>query len=154
VNSRSELTGLLERAASRAADQTRVIEQAVAVRAEAERELRLLLELAEVWGWTDEERAPYALDADGTASAVPESSSRGRRDPSARAAVVEAVIEILATAEAPLRIGELMTAVEARGVAIPGSGRQANLIGAISQDPRIERTERGVYALSTAEAAR
>jgi hypothetical protein len=58
-----------------------------------------------------------------------------------------AVIEILAAHGEPMQIRQLMAAVQERGVRIPGSGQQANLIAYISRDERIARPRRGFYAL-------
>lgn len=113
---------------------------------EAERELRLLAELAELRKVeipaaarkSYEELTPASNHADGARSAP----SRGR------AALLDNVIEILGEAGEPMQIQALMAAVEKRDVRIPGKGRQANLIAVISRDARIVRPKRGYYALA------
>ena len=115
--------------------------------AEAERELKLLAELARLRGW----EMPGLVDGGSErAQAVTSDSSgqsRGRTPSPTRTALLSAVIEILAERGTPMQIRELMDAVQQRGVAIPGSGQQANLIAHISRDDRIVRPQRGFYGL-------
>lgn len=115
---------------------------------EAERELKLLGELAQLRGLGSRELAQ--LSAPRFTDTAPNGSSdeAGGRTPSpARTVLLTAVIGILADRGEPMQIRDLMTAVQERGVAIPGSGQQANLIAHISRDERIVRPRRGFYAL-------
>lgn len=114
---------------------------------EAERELRLLVELAELRGVelptaAKDLRVPQSQAPNGAKSAPGRSPSRGR------AALLDSVIEILAGAGQPMQIQALMAAVGERQVPIPGQGSQANLIAVISRDPRIVRPQRGYYGLT------
>jgi hypothetical protein len=114
--------------------------------AEAERELKLLVDLAQLRGWAPDQSGRLDRIADATA----DGSSGGRlgRAPSAgRTGLLTAVTDILTERGEPMQIRELMAAVQERGVAIPGSGQQANLIAHISRDDRIARPRRGFYAL-------
>jgi hypothetical protein len=61
---------------------------------------------------------------------------------------VQAVIDELGMSGRPLHISELMRLLQTRGVPIPGSGMQANVIAHLRRDPRIVRTSRGMYALT------
>lgn len=65
---------------------------------------------------------------------------------------LEASIEELTKAGRPLHISELFRTLQQRGVSIPGSGQQANLISLLTRDDRIYRPERGFYALSQWQA--
>lgn len=142
----------LEQSIREATDSVRDRERAFVVAqnglGDAQRELRLLLELAELRGLDIESRrglmhgSPAEAAANGSlreASGLPASSTKS--------ALLSAVVEILAEQGAPMQIRELMAAVQRRGVAIPGSGQQANLIAHISRNDRIVRPRRGYYAL-------
>lgn len=114
--------------------------------AEAERELRLLAELAELRG-VEIPAAARSLHEKGSstsnlANGTQRTSSRGR------AALLDTVIEILSDAGEPMQIQKLMGAVKERDVRIPGKGSQANLIAVISRDARIVRPQRGYYGLA------
>ena len=61
---------------------------------------------------------------------------------------VQAVIQELSTAGRPLHISELMRLLRERGVAVPGSGTQANLITHLRRDARLIRPSRGMYGLA------
>lgn len=115
---------------------------------EAERELALLGELAQLRGVA----LPASLQAPETARterATGTSGSQSRRTGSKRtSALIDAVIEILDAAGEPVQIQDLMAAVKERPVRIPGQGAQANLIAVISRDLRIVRPRRGFYGLS------
>ena len=114
--------------------------------AEAERELRLLAELAELRGV----KIPaVAKGSHGKPSSAPNSARGAGKAPSrGRAALLDTVIEILSDAGKPMQIQALMGAVKERDVRIPGKGAQANLIAVISRDARIVRPERGYYGLA------
>lgn len=114
--------------------------------AEAEHELRLLAELADLRG-VEIPAAAKGLHEKPSRAA---SSANGlRRGPSGgRAALLDTVIEILGDAGEPMQIQALMTEVGDRDIRIPGKGSQANLIAVISRDPRIVRPQRGFYGLS------
>jgi hypothetical protein len=64
--------------------------------------------------------------------------------------IVSEALQELERAARPLHISELMSLLEQRGVRIPGSGQQANLISHLTRDPRIVRPSRGMYALASA----
>lgn len=113
---------------------------------EAERELRLLAELAELRGV---EIPVAAKRSDDKSSPVPSQANGTRRASSGgRAALLDTVIEILNKAGEPMQIQTLMAAVKERDVRIPGKGSQANLIAVISRDTRIVRPQRGYYGLA------
>jgi hypothetical protein len=113
--------------------------------AEAERELRLLAELAELRGV----EIPAGVKGSEKPSPAPNLANGTRKAPSrGRAALLDAVIEILSDAGKPMQIQTLMGAVKERDVRIPGKGTQANLIAVISRDARIVRPERGYYGLA------
>ncbi len=114
--------------------------------ADAERELKLLVELARLRGWEPDQLSQ--LDGfPGVAANGSPGETRGRTPSPGRTALLTAVIDILSERGEPMQIRELMAAVQERGVAIPGSGQQANLIAHISRDDRIARPRRGFYAL-------
>jgi hypothetical protein len=114
--------------------------------AEAERELRLLAELAELRGV---EIPAVANELHDTSSPAPNLANGAKRAPSkGRAALLDTVIEILVDAGEPMQIQALMAAVKERDVRLPGQGRQANLIAVISRDGRIVRPRRGYYGLA------
>jgi hypothetical protein len=69
---------------------------------------------------------------------------RGRTQP-----VVVAAIAELEEVGRPLHISELMQSLQNRGVRIPGSGQQANLIAHLTREPQIVRPSRGMYALAS-----
>jgi hypothetical protein len=115
--------------------------------AEAEREERLLVELARLRGWSEDNPVQPAHGA-AHPGANGNGKTRRRRAPSPmRTALLAAVIEILIERGEPIHIGDLMAALQERSVAIPGSGQQANVIAHISRDERIVRPQRGFYAL-------
>ena len=116
--------------------------------AEAEREQNLLVELAQLRGWSHDELAE--LDTEPTVDINADGSvETRRRTPSpTRTALLTAVIGILTDRGEPTHIGELMTALQHRRVEIPGSGQQANVIAHISRDKRIVRPKRGFYGLA------
>jgi hypothetical protein len=115
--------------------------------AEAERELRLLAQLAQLRGLEVPELARQGSDSADRANNSAGHESSGRASSSTKAALLAAVVEILGERGEAMQIRELMAAVQARGVQIPGSGQQANLIAHISRDDRIARPSRGFYAL-------
>jgi hypothetical protein len=114
--------------------------------ADAERELRLLAELAEMRGVElPDDARPAGAGADPVGNG---SESRAMsRSPRSKASLLGAVVEILEAQGEPMQIRDLMAAVKERGVPIPGKGQQANLIAHISRDERIVRPRRGFYAL-------
>lgn len=116
---------------------------------EAERELKLLVELAELRGVRTRIAANGGVDrlTNGHANG-PSRSRRGRTVSPTRTALLTAVIKILTEYGEPMQVQDLMSAVQERGVAIPGSGQQANLIAHISRDDRIVRPRRGFYGLA------
>lgn len=121
-------------------------ERVVAAKAElteAERELRLLMELAQMRGVDVPAglRMPKRLDVGGNGD------EPSRRNSSDKQNLLNAVVGILAEQGKPMQIRDLMAAVQKREVRIPGRGQQANLIAHISRDPRISRPSRGFYAL-------
>lgn len=61
--------------------------------------------------------------------------------------VVEATVALLRDERRPMHISELMAALQEKGVRIPGSGQQANLISYLRRDGRIVRPSRGIYGL-------
>ncbi len=120
------------------------VTQAQSGLADAERELRLLIELAEMRGIQLPESLGLPTSQEEGRNGAPESTRRGTRG---KASLLAAVIEILTERGEPMQIRELMAAVQERDVTIPGRGQQANLIAHISRDPRIFRPRRGFYAL-------
>ena len=61
---------------------------------------------------------------------------------------VQAVIAELTAAGRPLHISELMRLLSERGISVPGSGSQANLITHLRRDERLIRPSRGMYGLA------
>lgn len=123
------------------------LDRARLILVDAERELRLLVELAELRGV----EIPAAAKDSGTAEPQALNGAKvgsGRAPSRGRTALLENVIEILSEAGQPMQIQALMAAVGERQVRIPGKGTQANLISVISRDPRIVRPQRGYYGLS------
>ncbi|MBK5211553.1 MAG: hypothetical protein JJE36_04485 [Coriobacteriia bacterium] len=60
--------------------------------------------------------------------------------------IVDDIENILIDENRPMRIGEIRTALVARGIAIPGKGTDANLITRINRsNGRIVRIARGLY---------
>jgi hypothetical protein len=116
--------------------------------AEAEREERLLVELAQLRGWSDDEEGPLAAGPPVDARANGTGETRRRTPSPMRTALLTAVIDILNERGEPSYIGDLMAALQERSVEIPGSGQQANVIAHISRDERIVRPKRGFYGLS------
>lgn len=115
---------------------------------DAQRELQLLVDLAELRGL--EVDRPRELTREPSTEPGRNGSSdepAGRVSSPAKMALLGAVVEILAQRGEPMQIRELMATVQERGVVIPGSGQQANLIAHISRDDRIARPRRGYYAL-------
>jgi hypothetical protein len=153
VGDRSDIKELIQEASQRLRAEESAVLQAEQSRARVERELALLVELAELWGWAREDLARIS-----TVSLEPTSDRRAEvpvathRKTPAKEALLKAVVEILGERKKPMQIGELMAAVQARGVSIPGAGRQANLIGIITKDRRIRRARRGFYTLSRQSA--
>jgi hypothetical protein len=115
---------------------------------DAQRELQLLVDLAELRG-LEVDQVRELTQEPPTASGRNGSSDEpgGRVSSPAKTALLGAVVEILAQRGEPMQIRELMATVQERGVVIPGSGQQANLIAHISRDDRIARPRRGYYAL-------
>ncbi len=62
--------------------------------------------------------------------------------------IIQAVVDELAQARRPLHISELMRLLRNRGLPIPGSGTQANLISYLRRDKRVARPSRGMYGLT------
>lgn len=112
--------------------------------ADAERELRLLTELAQIRGV----ELPEAARSVGPASNGASAATTGRTPSRSKSALLSAVIAILQKHGRPMQIQDLMAAVRERQVAIPGQGVQANLIAYISRDPRVVRPRRGYYGLA------
>jgi hypothetical protein len=111
------------------------------------------LELSELQASLKTDRAEEALlqslyalktgrDLDVSGSSVASLRSRSAPHP-----IVDSTIEVLQEARRPMHISELMAAFDERGVRVPGSGTQANLISHISRDERIVRPSRGMYVL-------
>jgi hypothetical protein len=148
--STSTLQETIEEAAKTVRSREADVNAARILLVEAERELKLLAELAQIRGV----ELPEAARSLGTA--VAESAANGAtgqapgRTPSrSKSALLAAVIEILeAQGEEPMQIQDLMAAVQKRQVPIPGKGQQANLIAYISRDARIVRPRRGYYGLA------
>jgi hypothetical protein len=83
--------------------------------------------------------------------AAPASESAGPSTdalPSAGHPAVQAVVLELEAAGRPLHISDLMRLLKQKGVAIPGSGMQANLIAHLRRDKRVIRPSRGIYGLA------
>ncbi|MGO9249616.1 MAG: hypothetical protein ACLQQB_05465 [Solirubrobacteraceae bacterium] len=115
--------------------------------AEAQREERLLVELAQLRGWSDDEFESLAAEPTADARANGTGETRRRTPSPMRTALLAAVIDVLNERGEPTYIGDLMTALHERSVEIPGSGQQANVIAHISRDERIVRPQRGFYGL-------
>jgi hypothetical protein len=149
VLSKETLQQSLEEAAKAVRSREEDVNAALLLLSEAERELRLLAELAQIRGV----ELPEAARAVGTVRAEPASNGDthqavGRTPSRSKSALLSAVVEILAAQGEPMQIQDLMAAVRKRQVAIPGQGVQANLIAYISRDPRIVRPRRGYYGLA------
>jgi hypothetical protein len=114
---------------------------------QAERELKLLVELAQLRGW-EELVKPTTERLVETAANGSVGETRRRTPSPMRTALLAAVIDVLTERGEPTYIGDLMTALQERSVEIPGSGQQANVIAHISRDERIVRPQRGFYGLS------
>jgi hypothetical protein len=144
--SKEALRETIEEAAKEVRGRKEEVSAASARLGEAERELKLLTELAGVRGVELPESLPLpAGSADADVGGSP--SQAGRAPAWSKAALLTAVIEILAEHGEPMQIRDLMAVVQERGVKIPGKGQQANLIAHISRDKRIARPRRGFYAL-------
>jgi hypothetical protein len=113
---------------------------------EAERELRLLTELAQIRGVELPEAARVVVH--GSATPGTNGSAAGRTQPQSKSTLLNTVVEILEARGEAMQIQDLMEAVRQRQVRIPGKGAQANLIAHISRDPRIVRPRRGFYGLA------
>jgi hypothetical protein len=111
---------------------------------EAQRELRLLVELAQLRD-IELSAAARSLIEETADAGGGNGSEGGKRDGTA---LQNAVVAILAEHGESMQIRQLMAAVQERGVHIPGSGQQANLIAYISRDPRVVRPSRGFYGLA------
>lgn len=135
------IVAALEAARTRAsaAEQERAkLDHAIAIAREEERLLEELLTLR---------RDGISRSSTTTGIVVPETSPPSFAK-SGRSAI-QAVVEELQTAGRPLHISELMRLLQTRGVEIPGSGTQANLITHLRRDARVVRPSRGMYALAT-----
>lgn len=140
------LQSSIEEAADAVHERKAELSSAQGALAEAEREFRLLAELAELRGV---EIPAAASEFHDTSSPAPNLTNDAKRaPPKGRAALLDTVIEILSNAGEPMQIQALMAAVKERDVRIPGQGRQANLIAVISRDARIVRPRRGYYGLA------
>lgn len=128
-------------------DREEAVSKAQAGLAEAERELGLLVELAEIRGLQLPEAGEVSSAARDKTSNGAVAEPAARRGSRGKASLLAAVIDILGESGEPMQIRELMAAVQKRDVTIPGRGQQANLIAHISRDPRITRPRRGFYAL-------
>jgi hypothetical protein len=144
--SKETLEQAIRAAADAVRDRERELSSAQARLAEAERELKLLAELARLRGWMTEavEQLHGIANASGNSSS---GERRGRAQSPSRTSLLSAVVDILSERGEPMPIRDLMAAVQDRGVAIPGSGQQANLIAHITRDDRIARPRRGFYGL-------
>lgn len=139
------LRSALEAARARVTELTEAAKSVMAERDVAAREVELLQELLAV----REGNAGARMDGDaGRNTQGQESSSRSDRRTRPPNPAVSAAIEELERAGRPLHISELMRLLEGRGVEVPGSGKQANLIAHLTRSPRIERPSRGMYALA------
>jgi len=146
VLSTKTLQNSIEEAAQAVRTRETELNRAQSALAEAERELRLLAELAELRGV---EIPAAAKGPHEKPSPAPNLASGTRKAPSrGRAALLDTVIEILSNAGEPMQIQALMAAVKERDIRIPGKGSQANLIAVISRDTRIVRPQRGYYGLT------
>lgn len=115
---------------------------------QAERELKLLIELAQLRGWEPGELVQLTTERFVEVAGNGSIGETRHRTPSPmRTALLAAVIDILTERGEPTYIGDLMTALKKRSVEIPGSGQQANVIAHISRDERIVRPQRGFYGL-------
>ena len=127
----------LDTATARLAALDKRVDEVVAERDRARREVQLLTQLLEVRDGTD--RALAAPDPAG-----PSERLRGGRAPHPS---VERTVRALERAGKPLHISELMGILQAEGVPVPGAGAQANLIAHLTRHPDIVRPSRGMYGL-------
>jgi hypothetical protein len=112
---------------------------------EAERELRLLTELAQIRGVELPRAARVGIEAPAGSNGA---GAAGRSPSRSKSVLLNAVVEILEARGEPMQIQDLMAAVRERQIPIPGQGAQANLIAHISRDPRVVRPRRGFYGLA------
>lgn len=144
--SNDSLRESIEGAQKRARKAADGVVEAESALAKAERELRLLIELAEMRGMQLPEDVD--LPARKTWNGGGETSGTSRRSTDGKENLLATVVDILSERGQPMQIRELMAAVQGRDVKIPGRGQQANLIAHISRDPRIVRPHRGYYGLA------
>jgi hypothetical protein len=105
-------------------------------------EERLLLQLLEVRG--GHSRKAHKDRGEG------QRMSRRAQIVKARSAhpLIMAVAEELAIAGRPIHISDLMRVLHDKGISVPGSGTQANLISYLRREPQFVRTSRGMYGLA------
>lgn len=135
----ADLEAALTAARARSQDLDERIEEIQRQREAVRREAQLLKELVDLRKGGSPDRARRDEAKDSNSADVPHRAPH----PS-----VEAVIGELERAGRPLHISELMRLLEEQDVAIPGSGKQANLIAHLTRTPEITRPSRGIYALA------
>jgi hypothetical protein len=85
----------------------------------------------------------------GSKSAGPMDSHQG---PAAtKSSVPDRVIELLKEAGKALHVSEILSQYVAKGFAVPGQGKESNLLVYIVRDPRFIRVSKGTYALAQGE---
>lgn len=146
--SKETLQQLIDEAAKAVRSREEDVNAARGLLAEAERELKLLTELAQIRGVELPEAARSVGAMTDPATNGASGAAAGRTPSRSKSALLSAVIEILQERQEPMQIQDLMAAVRERQVTIPGQGVQANLIAYISRDPRIVRPRRGYYGLA------
>ncbi len=106
----------------------------------AREEKRLLERLLEI-------RRKGAVETD----PIAEGNPAGDPLKSERAAhpAVDSVVAELESAGRPIHISELVRLLKTCDVEIPGAGTQANLISHLRRDPRLMRSSRGMYGLTS-----
>jgi hypothetical protein len=132
------LAAALAAAQARAASLERQLGNLIADRDAVKKEIELLGQLLHVRRGVSEGDSSRRKATSWSADATP----RGP-NPAVTAAIAE-----LEAAGRPLHISELMQALQDKGVRIPGSGRQANLIAHLTRNPQVVRPSRGMYGLA------
>jgi hypothetical protein len=136
------LNAALDAARAKAKALGQEVEALITRRNSAQREVDLLEELVGIRGGG---RAPAGTEGESPQKAGSVAfKPRTPRRPAVRETIAE-----LERAGKPLHISELMQLLESRGVPIPGSGQQANLIAHLTRAPEIVRPSRGMYGLAT-----
>jgi len=145
VLSKKTLEDSLAEAAETVGDREEDLNAARLRLSEAERELRLLAELAQIRGVKLPQAARQGAEVP---LSLVNGAAAGRSLSRSKSVLLNAVVEILEARGEPMQIQDLMAAVRERQIPIPGKGAQANLIAHISRDPRVVRPRRGFYGLA------